>query len=247
MNPFAIPMAFGLAGQLLSEMSENETKRNGQGQVRTAGIADSVQCPGVDIEAYEKSCRVNIFRDMWNRWKLIRSTADGLTLSEIEQSTKAFMGKLSASLDGKIRHVNVLPMGKAWPNNTLLTSRMKVCSAPMVLRASSYAPPFFEISVSFVYRGNLGDIPWPARKVDMGFGSSCPVNADWLLDAVYAPSQVDVLDVSADPVLPPQYSDIPGELGLDPGEWDPSTKLLVGGAVLLGVAVAAGYAVRSFK
>jgi hypothetical protein len=117
----------------------------------------------------------------------------------------------------------------------------------MVLRASSYAPAFYEISVRFVYRGTLGDIAWPARKVDYGVGSNCPVNTDWLLDVIYAPDQQNVPDAKSDPILPPQYSDIPGEFGLDPGEWDPSTKLLVGAAAVLGVAVAAGYAVRSFK
>lgn len=258
MNPFAIPVMFGLGGQLLSELSENETKagkRSSHGMAglyKTGGITESIVCPGVDLDAYKLNCRAKVFRDHWNYWKVLRSTADGITLDKLELAGEAFMHMVNQDAVGKIRHVEVVTGKLANPWGTpVLENRNAVCMSPMTLRASDFAPAYYEVFIRFVYRGVENDLLWPARKVGLAgaasntLGVHCPVGADWLLDAVYTPSSVNVPDVKTDSPVGPLYEDIdPGDLAPD---LDFSTKIVLGGAGLLAVALAAGYAVRSFR
>lgn len=250
-NPFCIPFMFGVAGQILTGMSERETERARVPAIRTGGLTDKITCPGVDVDKYRAECRAHVFRDAWNHWKLLRSTADGLTIDKLSDAAKAFMGMVSKDLDGKIRQVEVVVGKQANPWNTpVLENRNGVCMTPMTLRASDFAPAYYEVFVRFVYRGLENDIVWPARKVGASGAAStildshCPVGADWLLDAVYTPSQEGVPSPEKDKVLP-DWTDpyVPDA----PADWSLESKLLVGGGIALGVAVLAGYAVRSFK
>jgi hypothetical protein len=47
------------------------------------------------------------------------------------------------------------------------------------------------LEVSFAYRGQLVDMPWPVRAgaaVQLQSSANCPVDADWMLDAAAVPT-----------------------------------------------------------
>lgn len=255
MNPFAAPMLLGLAGNFLSERAERETERyrtgGEEGNYTLAGLTDALACPGIDLEKYQSECRAKVFRDAWNHWKLLRTTADGITEAELDTAARALLTMVNRDAEGKIRQVEVAIGKKANPWGTpVLESRNSVCMTPMTLRASEYSPAYHEVFVRFVYRGVENDLLWPAYKVGAAgaaqqvLGVRCPTNADWLLDAVYTPSQVEVPAEKDDSLLPPLHEK--GTDALDP-DLDFSTKIALGGAGLLAVAVLAGYAVRSIR
>jgi hypothetical protein len=262
MNPALVPALFGLGSQLITETAEARQRvRTGQrtsiprrASIRTGALGNNlpgqgaIQCPGIDLDKYRDECRCPIYRDMWNVWRLLRTTADGVTADEMQHRTEAFMQLVSSSLDGKVRHLEVKPGALSNPWDTpVQVSRNSVCMTPFSLRASDNAPAYHEVFVRFVYRGLETTIPWPSMRKDAGvFGVDCPTDATWLLDAVFTPSQIDV---------PEQASDSPFPVIVDPhNKVDPrgpdldfGTKIALWGGLGLLVAVALGYAVRSFK
>lgn len=253
------PLLVGLVGQLLTEQSERDdgvrAATSGiaslyNGDARTSGLTDKLVCPGVDLDAFKANCRAKVFRDMWNYWKLLRSSADGITPDKLATAARALMTLVSQDAEGKIRHVEVQIGKLANPWETpVLENRNAVCMTPMTLRASDYAPAYYEVFVRFVYRGVENDLLWPARKIGAAgwasntLGVHCPVGADWLLDAIYTPSQTEVPSPESDPTLPP----LAGDIIPDVPDVDLSTKLVVGGLGVLALAAVAGYAVRSFR
>ena len=161
---FAAPIAM-LGLELISETQRMQAHdgspygfaRRHVGAAQPPPQADMFQCPGVDVDAFAEDCRAVIFPDMWNAWRLLKSTADGVTASSPEYETdaaneaRALLTKLQG--EGTIRHVEVKVGGPANPWGTpVIQDRNSVCAHPMVLRASKYQPPYLEVYVRFVYR-----------------------------------------------------------------------------------------------
>lgn len=255
----AFPL-FLLGSQFLlerSRMQSHDTREPyGLARRHVGGIADPLTCPGVDIDTFEQNCRADIFPDMWNHWRLLKSTSDGVTASspEYEQDAanqaRALLTKIQG--EGAIRHVDVRIGGEANPWDTpVIQDRNSICAQPMFLEPSTYVPAYLQIYVRFVYRGPALHIPWPARKVSnvglgIGIGSNCPIGANWLLDAVFAPDQNDVPDSETDSPLPPT---VDPNNAIDKTDLPSMPALELGALVLLGIvgAVAIGYAARSFR
>lgn len=211
--------------------------------------AGSLLCPGVDIDKYRELCRAPLFADHWNFWRVVRSTKSGLEPSKMADKTLAFMSYLSNELKGRIPKVDVLAPGtpdNPWGTPAIVT-RQNVCAEQsFTLEHSSHAPAFLVAYVRFIYRGVEASVPWPAIKQSLAGAVThdCPNDATWLLDTVYAPSKIDVPPPEADPFLPPW---VEKHRPRTPGEWDLSTKIAIGGGVVIVIAAVAGYAVRSFR
>jgi hypothetical protein len=276
MNPALVPTLFGLAGQLLTETSEirarahtgkalgipRRARVSTGARARARGIPrraltgalgnnlpgqEFLQCHGVDVDKFREDCRVPIYRDMWNIWKLQRSTADGKGPQELEHATEAFINLISQSLEGKIRHLELRIGGSENPWKTPAhLHRETICGHPMSLMESEYSPQSYDVFVRFVYRGVETHIPWVAFKKNLTvFGVDCPLDATWLLDTVYTPSQVLVPAASTDSpfgtILDPKNK-LDGNYELSFGE-----KAALYGTLGLLAAVAVGYAVRSVR
>lgn len=217
-------------------------------------ITDKILCYGVDVDAYRASCQVPLFPDMWNTWELYRQTTTSDDLARSADKALAFMTWLNnVVLGGKIRHVTVEANGQRVGDKLdgeiiatpAIVTRETVCDVLPELAASDAHPPYDVCRVRFVYRGTEVGTPWPSYKLVGGVAYQlCPTGAKWMLGTCYGPSQQKVPDVKSDSWLPPYYHEHAPE---PPGNWDLSTKLVLGGGVLLAVAVAAGYAVRSFR
>lgn len=244
-----IPMMYSLAGKGLSEHAE---KRQWAGALtrRFKRIhGGDIACPGVELNELATTCPAPLYRDSWNYWKLVRSSYDGVKVQDLPDRTLAFMSRVNGRVDGKIRlaksDVSLSPMR---PEDTVTHRRQDCETVPMSLKASEFQPAFYTVYVRFIYRGSMTHMAWPAilhsdwkdaASVAVG-NDGCPVNASWLLDTIYAPSQDNVPDASQDSILPPHLADNAPTLPA----WALPVGLLIGGVVL---AVGAGYAIRSIR
>jgi hypothetical protein len=166
----------------------------------------------------------------------------------VKERALALLGRINKQVDGKIRRPKVwVKVAPAWGHGPALSTRLNACDYPMTLRASDNAPAYWEVWAEFVYRGVETHIPWVATNYSMGVLYECPTGADWLLDAVLPPSQVGVPSEESDSPLPPNIDPKNEGFGALTPDLDFSTKLVIGGAGLLAVAVLAGYAIRSVR
>lgn len=266
---------FHLMSAGAQELSERDGKRDGPAGLHRKGlyvkrtrtgarglhskyaagdVVDTVLCYGADLDKYRSECAAPLFPDMWNTWTLFKATTSSDTPAGAADKALAFMTWLNnVVLGGKIRHVTAEAYGARvgekldGPIVTTppIATRQNVCDILPTLEASSGKPPFYAVNVRFVYRGTEVGTPWPAYKMIAGVKLAlCPVGARWLLDTIYAPSQEHVPAASTDSILPPYYST---HAPSAPGDWDLSTKIVVGGGVVLGLGLLAGYVVRSFR
>lgn len=151
-----------------------------------------------DPEEFQKRCTIGLFPGEWNTWTLYRTLRDNPSKEELEQMTRNVLGwwfKSSASIPGvTMGHADNLEIRIGEANQTegldtfgardRLVTRSKDCPAPLFLAPGDFIP----IAVRFVYRGELRTMPWPARRVVWpGIATWCPLDADWILDAIWAP------------------------------------------------------------
>lgn len=245
-NPALASAAVSLLGMLATELATTPDPLAPQpypprGKYRTGDLL----CPGSDVDAFEQECRAPIFRDAWNHWRLYYTSAHATLPKHVEATVRDYFGKVNASLGGRIRHLSIeVGQPPAWTKYKLV-ERQQCPTVPM-LRASDYSPAYWPVFARFVYRGVESHIPWVALQ-----GSptphTCPLEADLLLDAVFAPSQVDVPSAAGDSPLPPHVDPENQGWGALTPDLDLSTQVAIGGLGVLALAVLAGYAVRSFK
>lgn len=242
----------GLAGKALAENAE-KPKFTGAHMRMTAGRlmrAGDIACPGVELDELDQTCPVPLYPDMWNYWRVLRSSYDGTGVNDIPDRALAFMSRVNGRADGSVRlaskDISLTPFPEMTAGNIIMLRG--ACDLPTSVKPSANTPPFYEVYIRFVYRGAHTFIGWPAilhsdwkdsASVAVG-NDDCPVNASWLLDAVYNPSAKNVPKPEDDSLLPPHLADNVPDL--------PSWALPVGaiGAVIV-LGVAASYAVRGFR
>lgn len=205
-------------------------------------------CPGVDVDKFKQECQAPIFPNQWNHWRLYRTTRDNPSDQEVIDTALAFLGKITTPMDmGKIRHEDMVVIKdnavheNPWKTHIIM-NRVE-CSQTIQLAHSDFNPAYRTVYVRFVYRGSRDKIPWPVRKVStVGLGSWCPLNADWILDSVFAPSAVNVPPESTDPILPGYV-----EQGVPEVTLDYKQKALLWGLGIGAVAAMVGYGIRSVR
>lgn len=205
-------------------------------------------CPGVDVDKFKLECQAPVFPNQWNHWRLYRTTRDNPTDQEVIDTALAFLGKITTPMDmGKIRHEDIVVIKdnsvheNPWKTHIIM-NRLE-CTQSIQLAHSDFNPAYRTVYVRFVYRGSRDKIPWPVRKVSsIGLGSWCPLDADWILDSVFAPSSVNVPAESTDPILPGYV-----EQGVPEVTLDYKQKALLWGLGIGAVAAMVGYGIRSVR
>jgi hypothetical protein len=160
-----------------------------------------VGCPDVDVEAWQKQNRVPLFPGKVNRWIVVRTLRDDPTPDDLKTTLAATFVKW---FDGT-------PFDPVLPSDG--TTRSATADLIKLERVSkdrlSFPQParrreqlagmlptvrpgeFVWLEVSFAYRGQLVDMPWPVRTgaaVQLNSSANCPVQADWMLDSAAVPT-----------------------------------------------------------
>jgi hypothetical protein len=158
-------------------------------------------CAGVDVDEWRKQNRVPLFPNKVNRWVLVRTLRDDPTPDDLKNTLAATFSKwfagmpFDAALPSKgttrsatadlIKLEHVSKERLSFPQNARRREEL-----PGILpRVRSGEVVWLE--VSFAYRGQLVDMPWPVRAgaaVQLQSSANCPVDADWMLDAAAVPT-----------------------------------------------------------
>lgn len=159
------------------------------------GIVGDLGCPGVDVEAFKKSCRVPVYGDKWNRWLLWRTDRDNPSGIDIERTTFAAMRKWFELVEqpsgmswpgkgsGYVDNLKVRIVAWDWQSDWgRVVARRESCT-PMPMLGPGGA---IGVAVEFVYRGTATSMPWPLHQQAV-IGSYCPTGNDWMLARAYAP------------------------------------------------------------
>jgi hypothetical protein len=158
-------------------------------------------CSDVDVEAWEKENRAPLFPNKVNRWVLVRTLRDNPTPDDLKATLAATFSKwfdgtpFDAALpsEGTTRSANAdlikLEHISKERLSFLQTARRRE-QLPGVLPTLK-AGEVVWLEVSFAYRGQLVDMPWPVRTgaaVQLAKSARCPVEADWMLDSAAVPT-----------------------------------------------------------
>ncbi len=158
-------------------------------------------CQGVDVADWQKQNRVPLFPGKVNRWVLVRTLRDNPTPEDLKQTLAATFSKW---FDGT-------PFDPVLPSNDTTRSATadliklervskERLSFPQSARRREQLPgqlPTLRpgdvvwLEVSFAYRGQLVDMPWPVRTgaaVQLDSSARCPIDADWMLDSAAVPT-----------------------------------------------------------
>jgi len=159
-------------------------------------------CPGVDVEEWRRTNRVPLFPGKVNRWILVRTLRDDPTPDDLRNTLAAvfvkwFEGTLldpalpfhdttrSATAD-LIKLERVSKERLMFPR--VARRRDDLSGMPPLLRSG----PHVWLEVSFAYRGQQLDMPWPVRTgamIQLESSAQCPYNADWILDSTAVPAE----------------------------------------------------------
>lgn len=158
-------------------------------------------CSDVDVDAWEKANRAPLFPNKVNRWVLVRTLRDNPTPDDLKTTLAATFSKW---FDGT-------PFDAALPSDSTTRSAnadliklervsKERLSFPQTARRREELPGILPtlkpgevvwLEVSFAYRGQLVDMPWPVRSgaaVQLKSSAHCPVDADWMLDSAAVPT-----------------------------------------------------------
>lgn len=158
-------------------------------------------CPEVDVDEWQRQNRVPLFPGKVNRWILVRTLRDNPTPDELKDTLAATFSKWfggmpfdpvlpskgttrSATAD-LIKLERVSKERLAFPRPA--RRREELPGIPPTVRSGE----FVWLEVSFAYRGQLMDMPWPVRvgaAVQLQSSANCPVAADWILDSTAVPT-----------------------------------------------------------
>lgn len=158
-------------------------------------------CPGVDVEEWQKQNRVPLFPNKVNRWILVRTLRDNPTPDGLKDTLAATFSKWFAGtpFDPVLPSKGTTRSATADLIKLERVSRERL-SFPVVARRREELPGLFPtvrpgeivwIEVTFAYRGQVADMPWPVRTgaaVQLQSSANCPVEADWILDSAAVPT-----------------------------------------------------------
>ncbi len=158
-------------------------------------------CQGVDVAEWQKQNRAPLFPGKLNRWVLVRTLRDDPTPDDLKQTLAATFSKWFSGTPFD----PVLPSDDTTRSATADLIKLERVSKerlsfPQSARRREQLPgqlPTLRpgdvvwIEVSFAYRGQLVDMPWPVRTgaaVQLDTSARCPIDADWMLDSAAVPT-----------------------------------------------------------
>jgi hypothetical protein len=158
-------------------------------------------CAGVDVDAWEKQNRAPLFPNKVNRWVLVRTLRDNPTPDDLKTTLAATFSKW---FDGTLFDAALPSEGTTRSANADLIKlehfSKERLSFPQTARRREQLPGVMPtlkpgevvwLEVSFAYRGQLVDMPWPVRSgapVQLATSARCPLDADWMLDSAAVPT-----------------------------------------------------------
>lgn len=163
-------------------------------------VVGDVGCPGIDVDQWQKDNRVPLFPGKVNRWILVRTLRDDPTPDDLKSTLAATFSKWfkgtpfdpvlpfqdstrSATADLiKLERVSKEHLAFPAPART----RLQIPGTPTVRPGE-----VVWLEVSFAYRGQQVDMPWPVRTgaaVQLDSSARCPSGADWMLDSAAVPT-----------------------------------------------------------
>ena len=165
-------------------------------------VVGDLGCPGVDVDKWRTENRVPLFRGKINRWILARTLRDDPSPDDIKQTLAATFMKWFAgtSLDPALVFHGTTRSATADLIKLERVSKERL-SFPKTARRREDLPgvvpllrsgDFAWLEVSFAYRGQETDMPWPVRTgaaVQLTSSAECPLDADWILDSTAEPTE----------------------------------------------------------
>ena len=160
-----------------------------------------VGCSDVDVDAWEKENRAPLFPNKVNRWVLVRTLRDNPTPDDLKTTLAATFSKWfdGTPFDAALPSDNTTRSANADLIKLERVSKERL-SFPQSARRREQLPGILPtlkpgeivwLEVSFAYRGQLVDMPWPVRTgaaVQLKSSARCPVEADWMLDSAAVPT-----------------------------------------------------------
>jgi hypothetical protein len=165
-------------------------------------VVGDLGCPGVDVDKWRVDNRVPLFRGKVNRWILARTLRDDPSPDDIKQTLAAtfmkwfdgttldpalvFHGTTRSATADLIKLERVSKERLSFPKSA--RRREDLPGVVPVLRSGDLV----WLEVSFAYRGQETDMPWPVRTgaaVQLTSSAECPLDADWMLDSTAVPTE----------------------------------------------------------
>ena len=159
-------------------------------------------CMGIDVDDWRKRNRVPLFPGKVNRWVLIRTTRDDPTPDDLKNTLAAVFSKW---FEGTVLDPALVFKGTTRSATADLIKLEKVSKDRLSLAnparrredlpgvSPTVAPGnFVWLEVTFAYRGQQTDMPWPVRTgaaVQLTSSAQCPIGADWVLDSAQTPTE----------------------------------------------------------
>ncbi|MES1174939.1 MAG: hypothetical protein ABUL62_11495 [Myxococcales bacterium] len=158
-------------------------------------------CPGVDVDEWRKQNRVPLFPGKVNRWVLVRTTRDNPTPDDLKNTLAAVFVKW---FEGTVLDPALVFKGTTRSATADLIKLERISKDRLSLDnparrreelpgvSPSVAPgEVVWLEVTFAYRGQQTDMPWPVRTgaaMQLTSSAQCPIGADWMLDAAQTPT-----------------------------------------------------------
>jgi len=158
-------------------------------------------CPGVDVDQWRKQNRVPLFPGKVNRWVLVRTTRDNPTPDDLKNTLAAVFAKW---FEGTVLDPAFTFKGTTRSATADLIKLERVSKERLPVDnparrredlpglGPTVAPgEVVWLEVTFAYRGQQTDMPWPVRTgaaMQLTSSAQCPVGADWMLDAAQTPT-----------------------------------------------------------
>ncbi|MEO7032345.1 MAG: hypothetical protein ABI548_00825 [Polyangiaceae bacterium] len=159
-------------------------------------------CQGVDVDDWRKRNRVPLFPGKVNRWVLIRTTRDDPTPDDLKNTLAAVFSKW---FEGTVLDPALVFKGTTRSATADLIKLEKVSKDRLSVAnparrreelpgvSPTVAPGnFVWLEVTFAYRGQQTDMPWPVRTgaaMQLTSSAQCPIGADWVLDSAQTPTE----------------------------------------------------------
>jgi hypothetical protein len=165
-------------------------------------IIGDLGCPGVDVDDWRKRSRVPLFPGKVNRWVLVRTTRDNPTPDDLKNTLAAVFVKW---FEGTVLDPALVFKGTTRSATADLIKLEKVSKDRLSFEhparrredlpgvGPTVAPgEVVWLEVSFSYRGQQKDMPWPVHTgaaVQLTSSAQCPVGAAWMLDSTQMPTE----------------------------------------------------------
>jgi hypothetical protein len=159
-------------------------------------------CQGVDVDDWRKRNRVPLFPGKVNRWVLIRTTRDDPTPDDLKNTLAAVF---STWFEGTVLDPALVFKGTTRSATADLIKLEKISKDRLSVAnparrredlpgvSPTVAPGnVVWLEVTFAYRGQQTDMPWPVRTgaaMQLMSSAQCPIGADWVLDSTQTPTE----------------------------------------------------------